>query len=80
MFIYLFIFHSSFINLPDNCKVSVMHAYLLYISELDRHLDVLNKDLLRLEEEQSQIRQGQSDIRDILNLLPDGQSINSHLV
>lgn len=57
-----------------------MHAYLLYISELDRHLDVLNKDLLRLEEEQSQIRQGQSDIRDILNLLPDGQSNNSHLV
>lgn len=57
-----------------------MHAYLLYISELDRHLDVLNKDLLRLEEEQSQLRQGQSDIRDILNLLPDGQSINSRLV
>lgn len=57
-----------------------MHAYLLYISELDRHLDVLNKDLLRLEEEQSQIRQGQSDIKDILNLLPDGQSINSRLV
>lgn len=57
-----------------------MHAYLLYISELDRHLDVLNKDLLRLEEEQSQIRQGQSDIGDILNLLPDGQSRNSHLV
>lgn len=57
-----------------------MHAYWLYISELDRHLDVLNKDLLGLEEEQSQIRQGQSDIRDILNLLPDGQSINSHLV
>lgn len=52
----------------------------LYISELDRHLDVLNKDLLRLEEEQSQIRQGQSDIKDILNLLPDGQSINSRLV
>lgn len=41
---------------------------------LDRHLDVLNKDLLGLEEEQSQIRQGQSDIKDILNLLPDDLS------
>lgn len=47
---------------------------MLHISGLDRHLDVLNKDLLGLEEEQSQIRQGQSDIKDILNLLPDGQS------
>ncbi|XP_062614987.1 laminin subunit alpha lam-3-like [Saccostrea cucullata] len=37
---------------------------------LDKHLSVLNEDLLRVEEEQSKIRQGQSDVKEALRQLP----------
>jgi hypothetical protein len=45
----------------------------LSILGLDKHLNDLNKDLLRVEKEQGRIRQGHAEIKDALNQLPKGE-------